>query len=336
MCRICSWDEVVDKLIARLSKWKMKTLSIGGRLTLLKAVLGSLPIYHMSIFKVPKNVLHRMESIRSRFFNGIDLNSKKAIWVKWSKVLASKEKGGLGVSSFYALNRALMFKWVWRFKTQKDLLWSRVIKALHGDNGRIGNCSRIGYKSVWCDIIREVEVVKAHGFDLYSYIQKKIGNGENTSFWDDVWIGDTPLKSKFSRLYALEDSKRISVASKMAQENWSGSFRRVPRSGAEQAQMEELIVLLEGTTLGNSNDRWYWSLEGSGIFSVSSIRQAIDDSRLPVVSSQTRWIMEVPIKINIHAWKVRLDCLPTRLNLSSRGLDIPSILCPFIIQHCVS
>ncbi|GJX76949.1 reverse transcriptase domain-containing protein [Tanacetum coccineum] len=38
--------------------------------------------------------------------------------------------------------------------------------------------------------------------------------------------------------------------------------------------------------------------------------------------------MEVPIKINIHAWKVRLDCLPTRLNLSSRGLDIPSILCP--------
>ncbi|GJZ33112.1 RNA-directed DNA polymerase, eukaryota, reverse transcriptase zinc-binding domain protein [Tanacetum coccineum] len=300
VCRICSWDEVVDKLIARLSKWKMKTLSIGGRLTLLKAVLGSLPIYHMSIFKVPKNVLHRMESIRSRFFNGIDLNSKKAIWVKWSKVLASKEKGGLGVSSFYALNRALMFKWVWRFKTQKDLLWSRVIKALHGDNGRIGNCSRIGYKSVWCDIIREVEVVKAHGFDLYSYIQKKIGNGENTSFWDDVWIGDTPLKSKFSRLYALEDSKRISVASKMAQENWSGSFRRVPRSGAEQAQMEELIVLLE----------------------------AIDDSRLPVVSSQTRWIMEVPIKINIHAWKVRLDCLPTRLNLSSRGLDIPSILCP--------
>ncbi|GJZ31419.1 hypothetical protein Tco_0576466 [Tanacetum coccineum] len=136
MCRICSWDEVVDKLIAHLSKWKMKTLSIGGRLTL-PQWLGSLPIYHMSIFKVPKNVLHWMESIRSRFFNGIDLNSKKAIWVKWSKVLASKEKGGLGVSSFYALNRALMFKWVWRFKTQKDLLWSLdLLKALMGYNGR--------------------------------------------------------------------------------------------------------------------------------------------------------------------------------------------------------
>ncbi|GKF22293.1 hypothetical protein Tco_0074615, partial [Tanacetum coccineum] len=109
MSRIKSWDEIVDKMVDRLSKWKMKTLSIGGRLTLLKAVLGSMPIYHMSIFKVLMKVLQRMESIRSRFFSGVDLNSKKSIWVKWSKVLCSKEKGGLGVSSLYALNKALMY-----------------------------------------------------------------------------------------------------------------------------------------------------------------------------------------------------------------------------------
>ncbi|GJX53984.1 hypothetical protein Tco_0282353 [Tanacetum coccineum] len=40
-------------------------------------------------------VLPRMESIRCYFFNGVDHNGKKPIWVKWSKVLASKEKGGL-------------------------------------------------------------------------------------------------------------------------------------------------------------------------------------------------------------------------------------------------
>ncbi|GJS21637.1 hypothetical protein Tco_0450269 [Tanacetum coccineum] len=37
MSRIKYWDEIVDKMVARLSKWKMKTLSIGGWLTLLKA-----------------------------------------------------------------------------------------------------------------------------------------------------------------------------------------------------------------------------------------------------------------------------------------------------------
>ncbi|GJZ06158.1 RNA-directed DNA polymerase, eukaryota [Tanacetum coccineum] len=107
MSRIQSWSEIVNNILTRLSKWKLKTLSIGGRLTLLKSVLGSLPIYHMSLFKVPAKVLLNMESIRCHFFNGIEHNGKKPIWVKWNKVLASKEKGGLGVSleysEFYAL-----------------------------------------------------------------------------------------------------------------------------------------------------------------------------------------------------------------------------------------
>nr|GFA19745.1 RNA-directed DNA polymerase, eukaryota, reverse transcriptase zinc-binding domain protein [Tanacetum cinerariifolium] len=68
----------------------------GGRLTLLKSVLGSMPIYHMSLFKVPMKALQRMESIRCYFFNGVDQIGKKPMWVKWGKVLASKEKGGLG------------------------------------------------------------------------------------------------------------------------------------------------------------------------------------------------------------------------------------------------
>ncbi|GKC55443.1 hypothetical protein Tco_1078188, partial [Tanacetum coccineum] len=39
MSRVQSWNEMVNNLVARLSNWKMKTLSIGGRLTLLKSVL---------------------------------------------------------------------------------------------------------------------------------------------------------------------------------------------------------------------------------------------------------------------------------------------------------
>nr|GFA02544.1 RNA-directed DNA polymerase, eukaryota [Tanacetum cinerariifolium] len=47
-------------------------------------------------------------------FNGHETSSKKASWVQWNKVLVPKDNGGLGVSSLYALNRGLMFKWVWR------------------------------------------------------------------------------------------------------------------------------------------------------------------------------------------------------------------------------
>ncbi|GJS00314.1 hypothetical protein Tco_0316822 [Tanacetum coccineum] len=54
--RINSWEEIVNKLLCHLSKWKMKTLLIGGRLTLLKSILGSIPIFYMSLFKVSLRV----------------------------------------------------------------------------------------------------------------------------------------------------------------------------------------------------------------------------------------------------------------------------------------
>ncbi|GKA61304.1 retrotransposon protein, putative, ty1-copia subclass [Tanacetum coccineum] len=40
MSNVNAWDDIICKLNFRLSKWKLKTLSIGGRLMLLKSVLG--------------------------------------------------------------------------------------------------------------------------------------------------------------------------------------------------------------------------------------------------------------------------------------------------------
>ncbi|GJR34197.1 ribonuclease H-like domain-containing protein [Tanacetum coccineum] len=90
-----AWDETIAKMIKRLSKWKLNTLSIGGRLTLLKSVLGSTPIYNMSIYKVPKLVLNHMERLRRDFFYGVKDGDRKIAWIKWTKVLASKKFGGL-------------------------------------------------------------------------------------------------------------------------------------------------------------------------------------------------------------------------------------------------
>nr|GEU36328.1 RNA-directed DNA polymerase, eukaryota, reverse transcriptase zinc-binding domain protein [Tanacetum cinerariifolium] len=281
MSRVLAWKEVVDRVKNRLFKWKMKTLSIGGRLTLLKSVLGSMSIYHMSIFKAPMSVLHMLESIRSHFFNGQALNSKKSSWVSWKKVLASKEKGGLGVS-----NLSLMLKWVWRFFTQANSLWVRVVKAIHGDDEKIGATIKTGTKSCWLNIVHEIDVLRRK-----------------------------------------ENNKLVTVGTKLTQQSLDCSFRRVPRGGIELEQFINLKALVQNVILDPMEDRWKWDLESSGDFSVASIRKRIDGITLLEVNSKSRWIKYVPIKVNVHAWKVKNDALPSRFNILRRGIVINSIMC---------
>nr|GEZ67152.1 RNA-directed DNA polymerase, eukaryota, reverse transcriptase zinc-binding domain protein [Tanacetum cinerariifolium] len=244
--------------------------------------------FYKGLKQVPKKVLHRMESMQSHLFNGAELSSKKSVWVKWKHALASKDKGGLGVSSLFALNRALMFKWVCRFITQGSLLWARVIKELRGYDGKIGQKVKSCYPSLWLDIIHEVEMFNSRGIDLVSLIHSKLGNGANTSFWEVDWRGGSPFKSLF------------------------------PRGGVELQQFKHIKEKVEGCILVDMMDRWFCALEGSGEFTITSVRKMIDDFMLPEVSSKMRWIKAVPIKVNVHAWKVKIDGLPTRLNISRR------------------
>nr|GEX57073.1 RNA-directed DNA polymerase, eukaryota, reverse transcriptase zinc-binding domain protein [Tanacetum cinerariifolium] len=251
---IKAWDDTIGKLKARLSNWKLKTLSIRGRLALLKSVLGSTPIYNMSLYKVPKSMLHLMESIRRNFFNGIQGDERKITWVKWSKVLASKKYGGLGVSSYYAFNRVLLFKWAWRFISQDNSLWCRFITSMHGSQLlKLSPC----HSSTWNTIIWEINVLKSQGVDLISHCKIRVGNGICCSF----------------------------------------------------------------------SSAWVWDLNGEGVFRVKDLRNLLDEYFLQKDSTATRWVKSIPIKINMFAWKVYLDRLPTRLNLIRRGVQVHSLSC---------
>ncbi|GJR96170.1 RNA-directed DNA polymerase, eukaryota [Tanacetum coccineum] len=271
------------------------------RLTLLKSVLGASPLYNMSIFKVPKGVLKSMESIRSKFFKGASPTENKISWIAWDKVLASKKKGGLGISSFFALNRALLLKWVWRFVSQDGSLWYQVIQAVHGD--KIGSHS-VRKGSIWSSILKEVQILKSSGFDFMSYCSKRIGDGQSTSFWNEKWIGDIPLRELFPRMFMLESVPNICVADKLAG-SLDASFRRPVRGG----QRHEQINL-------------------SGAFNVKDTRLAIDDLILPSYFEPTRWVNLIPIKINVFMWRARRDGLPTRHNLVRKGVNLESTDCP--------
>ncbi|GKC34483.1 RNA-directed DNA polymerase, eukaryota, reverse transcriptase zinc-binding domain protein [Tanacetum coccineum] len=53
MSHCVHWNAVIQSFTSKLSSWKARLLSVGGRLSLIKAVLSNLPTYFMSIFLIP-------------------------------------------------------------------------------------------------------------------------------------------------------------------------------------------------------------------------------------------------------------------------------------------
>ncbi|GKC01317.1 hypothetical protein Tco_0987453 [Tanacetum coccineum] len=108
--------EAVDTSLGdRLSSWKARNLSIGGRLTLVKFVLDSLPIYYLSLFKAPLKVINILESIRCRFF--------KLQGESWWDQLVFWEDGSAGT-----LPSSMLFTGL-SLKTSKAMMGSLTLPA---------------------------------------------------------------------------------------------------------------------------------------------------------------------------------------------------------------
>ncbi|GJU56487.1 putative reverse transcriptase domain-containing protein [Tanacetum coccineum] len=80
--------------------------------------------------------------------------------------------------------------------------------------------------------------------DLVSYCRKRVGDGLNTCFWEDIWIGDQPLKLMYSRIYALESNKLCTVADKCHLIALDQSLCRRIRGGVESQQYTQLHDLI--------------------------------------------------------------------------------------------
>jgi len=74
--RLSFWEPLLNKFKSRLSGWKLKHLSLGGRLVLLKYVMSSLSVYALSFFKAPSGIVSSIESILNCFFLGVMTTGK--------------------------------------------------------------------------------------------------------------------------------------------------------------------------------------------------------------------------------------------------------------------
>ena len=99
---------------------------------LIKSTLASLPIYQLSLVRMPIFIAKQLEQLQRNFLWGGGTLNKKPHLVNWDVICSNKGQGGLGLRSLTSLNKALLGKWIWRFSSEEDCIWKSLIYSKFG------------------------------------------------------------------------------------------------------------------------------------------------------------------------------------------------------------
>ena len=174
------WTGVLEKMERRLAGWKRLYLSKGGRITLLKSTLSSLPTYFLSLFPIPVSVAWRIEKLQRDFLWGGLGDEFKYHLVKWKIVCAPVKSGGFGCSQSGILvlfNKSLLGKWLWRYAVERTALWRRVIDSKYGSmcSGTQIECRVLMGLVCW-------KYIRKGWGDFCCFIIFKVGDGSSIKF----------------------------------------------------------------------------------------------------------------------------------------------------------
>ncbi|KAJ0578962.1 putative reverse transcriptase zinc-binding domain-containing protein [Helianthus annuus] len=164
------------------------------------------------------------------------------------------------------------------------------------------------------------------------FVKGVVGNGASLAFWLDPWLCKDPLRFCFPNLFALESDKRCVVRERIGSpfSNPAARWRwkKPPDSNVELAEWSALCVLIRDTCLTVDSDKWQWSADDSGLFSVKSAYELMNRDKYVGNRVLWEWCRWIPIKCNVFAWRAVLERLPTRVELCKRNIGLPDVACP--------
>ncbi|GKC56573.1 hypothetical protein Tco_1084171 [Tanacetum coccineum] len=198
MTRVQAWQEIVEKVKSRLSKWKSKTLSIGGRLTLLKSVLGSILVFHMSIFKVPskatENVIVAIHGVGGKIHSEWT-STGKSCWLSILSEVRSLQRKGAFLKTF--------FPDYTRLNPQRMLLVSSKIGDLLRFCPLLPSNYKRGYRA---KSIRQLGKLVIND-EMIDYVKAKYGNKWSVEDVITNVIRDDLLQKEFNKQECVKDDK---------------------------------------------------------------------------------------------------------------------------------
>ncbi|KAJ0912318.1 putative reverse transcriptase zinc-binding domain-containing protein [Helianthus annuus] len=169
-----------------------------------------------------------------------------------------------------------------------------------------------------------IKIVEYQPNRISNFIAGVLGNGESIRFWIDLWVGDSPLMFRWPSLFAIEKHKSCLVKHHIQDRGVSGSINwewsRMPSTDPEFSELADSASLLSGIFLSSNLDKWKWTADESGSFSLKSFKELhqvqVDQDAVCLVKG-CNW---VPFKCRIFAWRAGLDRLPTKHALARRNI----------------
>lgn len=145
--------------------------------------------------------------------------------ISWDKIIAPKDKGGLGVINLKMQNQVLLMKHLHKFYGRADIPWVDLIWKTHYCSGRVPHFHPNKGSFWWKDIAR----LSIHFRGIASPIA-----GDDLSFviWQDVW-NNMILKMEFPSLYSFARRKNCSLAQFMQHQNLLDNFQSPLSSDAQ-------------------------------------------------------------------------------------------------------
>ncbi|KAF7823934.1 reverse transcriptase [Senna tora] len=167
------FQTIYSNLQDKLQSWKGKLLSVAGRFTLIKSVLTSRSLYHLSYYKLTKTEAMKCDSLLAHFFWESNRQRNRPHMLNWDAICKPLNLGGLGIKNFSEFNQALLAIQIWRIITQTNTLLNQIMRAKYcTSDGNIGfNCPQTASKQLK-DIFSAKEVILSH-------LKWQVGTGHN-------------------------------------------------------------------------------------------------------------------------------------------------------------
>lgn len=211
--------------------------------------------------------------------------------VKWENVCLPKDFGGPGILNKKAMNEALLTKWIWRILSNKeDYICCQLLRAKYLKRKMLHQCNAEMDHSSGKASTRSKETSNGGGSIVH--------NGRDTSFWEDVWVGEVPLKLVFPRLYDYCRDKSCAVGDCWKDEKWTMEFRRT-LSIEEANQWEELVNKIRDIEITEEADTMVWALEKSGQYTTRSMYRMMTHRGVINYRLRKVWGCKMSMKLKI-------------------------------------